>query len=59
MFYFPASDHMMLFREFAFCLFINSAYICTWMHVLQTTFERDSSPCVKWENKTYKLKRSI
>ena len=48
----------------ASCLFINYAYICTWMHVHMTTFERNSSlgapSCgLKWENKTCKLKRSI
>ena len=26
-------SHMMFSREFAFCLFINYAYICMWMHV--------------------------
>ena len=26
-------SHMMFSREFAFCLFINYAYICIWMHV--------------------------
>ena len=29
MFCFPNSDHVMFSREFAFCLFINYAYICT------------------------------
>ena len=33
----------MFSREFVFCLFINYAYICTWMHVHKTTFERNSS----------------
>ena len=37
------------------------AYICTWMHVHKTTFERNSSPGyhhVSWKGKkTYKLKR--
>ena len=37
------------------------AYICTWMHVHKTTFERNSSPGyhhVIWKGKkTYKLKR--
>ena len=30
----------MFSREFAFCLFINYAYIGTWMHVYKTTFEK-------------------
>ena len=34
---------MILSREFAFCLFINYACICTWVHVHKTTFERNSS----------------
>ena len=29
MFYFPNSDHLMFYREFAFCLLINYAYTCT------------------------------
>ena len=41
MFCFPNSDHVMFFREFAFCLFIN--YACIHMHVNKTTFERNSS----------------
>ena len=50
---FPNSDHVMISREFAFCLFINYAYIGTWMHVYKTTFEKkNSSP-------GYKLKTSI
>ena len=40
MFRFPNSDHFMFSREFAFCLFINYAYVCTWMHVYKTTFEK-------------------
>ena len=43
MFRFPNSDHVMFSREFAFCLFINYAHICLWMHVYKTTFERNSS----------------
>ena len=31
MFCFTNSDSVMSFREFAFCSFINYAYICTWM----------------------------
>ena len=37
---FPNSDHVMFSREFAFCLFVNYAYIGTWMHVYKTTFEK-------------------
>ena len=40
MFRFPNSDHFMSSREFAFCLFINYAYVCTWMYVHKTTFEK-------------------
>ena len=29
-----------ILQAIAFCLFINYAYICTWMHVNKTTFER-------------------
>ena len=65
MFRFPNSDHFMFSREFAFCLFINYAYVCTWMHVYKTTFEKKKTVLwgsVTWsvmENKTYKLKTSI
>ena len=37
---FPNSDHVMFSREFAFCLFMNYAYIGTWMHVYKTTIEK-------------------
>ena len=43
MFCFPNLDHVIFSRECAFGLFINHAYICTWMHVRRTTFERNSS----------------
>ena len=43
MFCFPNSDHVLFARECAFFLVINYAYICTWMHVHGTTFERNSS----------------
>ena len=46
-FCFPNSDHVMFSRESAFCLFINYAYIGTWMHVHKT------------KNKTDKLKRLL
>ena len=42
-FCFPNSDHVMFSTEFAFCLFINYAFICTWMHVHKGTFGRNSS----------------
>ena len=58
MFRFPNSDHVMFSREFAFCLFINYAHICLWMHVYKTTFGVPSRG-LKWENKKYKVKRSI
>ena len=52
----------MFSREFAFCLFINYAYIGTWMHVHKATFKKKQfsrvpSRDLKWENKTYKLKK--
>ena len=64
MFCFPNSDHVKFSRKFAFCLFIDYAYIDTWMHVHTTKFERNSSLGVpsrglRWENKTCTLKRSI
>ena len=43
MFCFPNSDHVMFSREFAFCLFINYAFICMWMHVHKTKFEKINS----------------
>ena len=65
MFRFLNSDHFMFSREFAFCLLVNYAYVCTWMHVYETTFEKKKTflwGSVTWsvmENKTYKLKTSI
>ena len=50
---FPNSDHVMFSREFASCLFVNYAYIGTWMHVYKTTFEKKNSSL------GYKLKTSI
>ena len=41
--------------NFPFCLFINYAYICMWMHMHKTTFERNSSlgyHHVVWNGKT-------
>ena len=32
----------MLSREFAFCLFVSNACICTWMHEHGTTLERNT-----------------
>ena len=57
MFCFPNSDHVMFSREFAFCLFINYAFICMWMHVHKTKFEKKKQFCgvpsggLKWEKK--------
>ena len=48
MFCFPNSYHEMFSREIAFCLFINYAYIWTWMHVHKMTFERNSSQTITW-----------
>ena len=50
---FPNSDHVMFSREFAFCLFMNYAYIGTWMHVYKTTIEKKNSSL------GYKIKTSI
>ena len=55
----------MFSREFAFFLFVNYAYIGTWMYVRKTKFEKKNqfsrvpSRGLKWENKTYKLKTSF
>ena len=35
---FPNSDHVMFYRESAFFLFVNYAYIGTWMHARKTKF---------------------
>ena len=44
MFCFTNSNHVMLFREFAFCLFINYiTYIRMWVDVHKTTVERNGS----------------
>ena len=43
MFRFPNSDHVIFSREFAFCLFINHAHICTRIHVHRTKFERNTN----------------
>lgn len=61
MYFFP----WLLSREFAFSdhKLCKKLYICMWMHILKTTFEKNSSlgyypHGLKWEN-IYKLKRSI
>lgn len=63
MFCFPYSDHALYLGEFAFCLFVNYTYICMHAHALDNTrkkqFSGVSSPGLKWENKSNKLKRSI
>ena len=50
----------MFSREFSFCFFISYAYIftCIGRH-LKESFPRVTSRGLKWENKMYKLKRSI
>ena len=59
-FCFPISDHVMPSWEFSFCLFISYVYICTCIRRhLKKLFPRVASRGLKWENKTYKLKRSI
>ena len=63
MFCFPNSDHVMLPRELAFFFHLLRIPMHR-MYVHKTTFERNSplgyqSRGLKWENKTYKLKRSI
>ena len=42
-FCFSNSDHVMFSREFAFCLFIDYAYMCGWIYAHRTTFERNNS----------------
>ena len=42
-FCFSNLDHVMFSREFAFCLFIDYAYMCGWIYVHRTTFERNNS----------------
>ena len=52
---FPNSYHLMFSRKFSFCLFINYAYKCMWMHKHKTTFERNISLGyyhVVWNGKT-------
>ena len=60
MFYFPNSDHVMCSREFAFCLVISYARMCTciWRHWMKQ-LSNETSRGLQWENKTCKLKRSI
>ena len=48
LFFFPNSDHVMFYGEFAFCLF-HKSYI----------HEHVDARGLQWENNTYKLKRSI
>ena len=55
-YYFPNSGHVMFSLEFAYCLFIS---FCTLVHVDSATFSGATSHGLQWENKTYKLKRSI
>ena len=50
MFCFWNTDHVMFFREFAFCLFMYYAYIGTWMHVCETKFEKKN---VLWGSITW------
>ena len=53
-FCFPNSDHVMFSREFVFCLFINYAYMCRWIYVHRTTFERNNS--LGYREQAYKPK---
>ena len=51
-------------REFTFRLFKNYAYICSWMHVQgrhlkETVLWDNITYGLKWENKKFKLKKSI
>ena len=62
--FFPNSGHLMFSREFTFRLFKNYAYICSWMHVQgrhlkETVLWDNIAYGLKWENKNFKLKRSI
>ena len=52
---FPISDHVMFSCEFSFCYFLSYVYICTCIRL----FPRVASCVLKWENKKYKLKKSI
>ena len=52
---FPISDHVMLSCEFSFCYFQSYVYICTCIRL----FPSVASRVLKWENKKYKLKKSI
>ena len=54
----------MFSREFTFRLFKNYAHICSWMHVQgrqlkETVLWDNITYGLKWENKKFKLKRSI
>ena len=62
--FFPNSGHLMFSREFTFRLFKNYAYICSWVHVQgrhlkETVLWDNIAYGLKWENKNFKLKRSI
>ena len=52
---FPISDHVMFSCEFSFCYFQSYVYICTCIRL----FPSVASRVLKWENKKYKLKKSI
>ena len=54
MFCFPNSDNLLCPEKFAFSLFINYAY----NNIQKNQFSWVPSCGLKWENKTYKLKRS-
>ena len=61
MFCFPVSDHVMPSWEFAFCFFslIMRTFARAWDDIGKKLFPRVASRGLKWENKAYKLKRSI
>ena len=53
-FCFPNLEHGMFSREFPFCLFINYAYLCTWIgrHLKEAILWGTISRGLKWKNKT-------
>ena len=59
-FVFPFQTTWCPHGNFPFVCFISYAYICAcWGDIWKKLFPRVASRGLKWENKTYKLKRSI
>ena len=57
-FVFPVKERSL--GNFSLCLFLNYAYMCTWIrqNLNETVLQLDFHD-LHWENKTYKLQRSI